>query len=119
MFYSVDTLIGNLNLIQKIIFALINRSLVGTIDDARDVLIKYLGDKLYESVKMHIPGFKEPKYANTMEYAVCGSPIILKPTPDYFKTFPYERGIKGIFVNHNLDAYYYLLKEEYIDNIIK
>ncbi len=115
LFYSVDTAIADLGLMQKIVYALLKRSLIGDVDEARDVLIKYLGEKLYGSVEKNLPGFKEPRFVKSMEYMTCGSPVILKPTSEYLAAFPYEKGVRGIFVHHNLDAYYYLLEHEYIN----
>lgn len=115
-FIVVDsTLEANLGLLPRIVFGMIERSMLGSLNDSRDVMIKYLGNKLYKIVKTKLPGFIEPKYYRTMDYMTCGSPMILRPTPAYLKTFAKAPGIAGIFTNHMPPAYYFLVQEEYLN----
>lgn len=114
-FTPVDsTLAANLGFFPRIVIGLIQKSVLGDMDDARDVLIKYTGEELYKIINKFLPEFKEPKYVPTMDYTVTASPVILMPTEDYLKKFVSQGGIAGAFVHHMMPAYYYLLKEEYM-----
>lgn len=114
-FTPVDsTLAATLGILPRIVIGLIQRSMLGSLDDTRDVLIKYLGKELFKAVKTKLPGIVEPKYAPTMDYMTCSSPVILKPTPAYRENFISHGGLGGMFTNHMPDAYYFLVKEEYL-----
>lgn len=114
-FTPVDsTLAANLGFFPRVVIGLIQRSVLGDMDDARDILIKYTGAELYKIIKTFLPDFKEPKYVTTMDYTVTGSPVILMPTESYKQKFVSTGGIAGAFVHHMMPAYYYLLKEEYM-----
>lgn len=114
-FTPVDsTLAANLGLVPRIIIGLIQKSIIGSLSDSRDELIKYLGKELYKVVKKNIPGFAEPRYVKSMDYMVCGSPVVLVPGESYKQKFKRAPGIGGIFTDHMPPAYYYLLNEEYI-----
>lgn len=114
-FTPVDsTLAANLGFFPRVVIGLIQRSVLGDMDDARDVLIKYTGAELYKIINKFLPEFKEPKYVSSMDYTVTGSPVILMPTDEYKQKFFSTGGIAGAFAHHMMPAYYYLLKEEYM-----
>jgi hypothetical protein len=114
-FSPVDTALANsLGFLPRLVIGLIQRSTFGDLDDARDVLMKYLGKDLYKIVKTKLPGFVEPKYSECMDYMVCGTPVVLKPTESYRQKFISPGGVAGIFTHHMPPAYYYLINEEYI-----
>lgn len=113
-FVTVDSVLKqNLNLIERIVIGLIQKNVFGSLDNARDDLIKYLGTEVYKMVEKNLNGFPEPKYSPTMYFMTCGTPIILKPTEDYMNTFVSPGGFKGMFTHHMPDAYYYLLQKWY------
>ncbi|MCC7159263.1 MAG: lipase family protein [Ignavibacteria bacterium] len=115
-FTTVDsTLAANLGLLPRIVIGLIQKSMLGSLDGARDVMTKYLGKDLYKIVESKIPGFVEPRYYPSMDYMTCGSPVILKPNAAYYEAFEKAPGIAGLFTHHMPNAYYFLLKEIYPD----
>ena len=109
-----STLAANLGFFPRVVIGLIQKSVLGDMDDARDILIKYTGAELYKIINKFLPEFKEPKYVSTMDYTVTASPVILMPTDSYKQKFVSPGGIAGTFVHHMMPAYYYLLKEEYM-----
>ncbi|RPI15731.1 MAG: lipase family protein [Ignavibacteriae bacterium] len=110
---TVDTVLMEQNIFTRIAAGLIEKSILESLNDARDILIKYLGEIIFKVIKESIPGIKEPQYAATMDYTSCGVPVILIPRNDYFKFYNYRKGMSGIFMHHFPGAYYYLLKEEF------
>jgi hypothetical protein len=114
-FTPVDSVLAeNLGFIPRVVVGLVQRSIFNTLDESRDDLINYLGDKIYMVIKTKLPGFKEPKYVNSMDYSLCGSPNILVPNDSYKRKYISPGGIRGIFIHHLPSAYYYLLREEYL-----
>lgn len=114
-FTPVDsTLAATLGFFPRIVIGLIEKSVLGDMNDARDVLIKYTGAELYKVIKTFLPSFQEPKYVSTMDYTVTASPVILMPTEEYRQKFVSTGGIAGAFVHHMMPAYYFLLKQEYM-----
>lgn len=114
-FTTVDSTLGaNLGLLPRIVIGLIQKSMLGSLDEARSVMTKYLGKDLYKIVESKIPGFVEPKYYPSMDYMTCGSPVILKPTAAYYETFEKAPGLAGLFTHHMPNAYYFLVKENYL-----
>jgi hypothetical protein len=75
---------------------------------------KYLGYKAYKFVSKKIKGFEEPQYVQSFEYVPCGSPVILKPTKEYYENYPKGHYGENLFVHHVPDAYMFLLKQEYL-----
>ncbi len=66
-FTTVDSLLKeNLNLLERIVVGLVQKSMLGSLDNARDNLIKYMGEEVYKMVVKYIPGFIEPQYSPTM-----------------------------------------------------
>jgi hypothetical protein len=116
LFTTVNSALNaNLGIIPRILIGMIERSTLGSLDDSRDVMIKYLGNKLYKLVRTKMPGFVEPKYYRSMDYMTCGSPVILRPTPAYNETFVKAPGLAGLFTNHMPPAYFFLVQEEYLN----
>lgn len=72
---------------------------------------KYLGDGLGKLVKKSLPGFVPPDYADGSNYMTAGSPIILMPDTDYYKSFMFDG--KNMFLHHMYAPYMWLLKKQY------
>lgn len=114
-FLTVDSIMEDrLNFFEKVVAGIVQRKIFGSLDDARDELIKLLGGEIYKMVKQKLPGFTEPRYAPTMYFMTCGTPIVLRPDNDYLEKFKSHGGINGMFVHHMPDAYYYLLDKWYL-----
>ncbi|MFT3901811.1 MAG: lipase family protein [Niabella sp.] len=70
------------------------------------------GNTLYgRVVSKALPGFDKPQYASTTNYMRAGTPIVLMPDADYRKRFYFK---KDYFVHHSFEAYYDLLKKQYL-----
>jgi len=79
---------------------------------ARSRFKKYLGHRAGAIVvKKFMPGYQQPLYANSSNYARAGSPIILQPDSVYYNRFP--NNTLDIFMHHNFNAYFYLMKKIY------
>jgi hypothetical protein len=113
-FTTVDSLLKeNLNIFERIVVGLIQKSMLGSLDNARDNLIKYMGEEVYKMVVKYLPGFPEPQYSPTMYFMTCGTPIVLRPTEEYLAKFVSPGGIAGMFIHHMPNAYYFLLDKWY------
>jgi len=110
-----STIADNTNFFEGVVVGYLRNSIMGSVDDARDVFIKYLGEGMYGFVRKYLPGLKEPKYAKSMYYMTCGAPVILKPTTEYYDLFPKKPGMEGLFTHHLFRPYYYLLKNGYMN----
>jgi hypothetical protein len=71
--------------------------------------IKNLGDMVGGMLKKSMPGYKAPKYYESMNYATAGNQIVLQADAAYYKLFPDND--KTIFVHHFHKPYLYLLKK--------
>lgn len=72
---------------------------------------KVLGHRVFRQIRRILPGFREPGYSASMDYAAAGDPIILPPYPGYEKDFRFKG--HNVFVYHSLQAYYELLIHDY------
>lgn len=77
-------------------------------------LTKYLGNKAYHFVNKKLNEFKEPMYVQSFQYMTCGSPVILKPTAEYYDNFPKWHYSEDLFIHHKPNAYMFLLKQHYL-----
>ncbi len=83
-------------------------------EKAQKYYTKILGTEAAGIVTNFIPKYHSPKYASSFNYAPCGISIILRPTANYYKNFiPQRQATDGIFINHRVFAYLYLLKQNY------
>lgn len=74
---------------------------------------KFFGNLVYsKAIKQAQPQFSKPQYVQSMNYARAGNAVILLPDSDYYKIFD-QKGI-DYFVNHSFQAYYYLIKKDYL-----
>lgn len=113
-FITVDSLLKEkLNLLERVVVGLAQKSMFGSLDNARDNLIKYFGEEVYKMVASHLKNYPEPEYAPTMYFMTSGTPIVLKPTEEYLTKFVSHGGLAGMFVHHQITAYYYLLQNWY------
>ncbi len=71
--------------------------------------IKNLGDMVGGMLKKTMPGYKAPRYYESMNYATAGNQIVLQADEAYYKLFPDND--KTIFVHHLHKPYLYLLKK--------
>ncbi|TDH21662.1 META domain-containing protein [Segetibacter sp. 3557_3] len=67
---------------------------------------RFLGGYVVRSVKKQLPGFVEPEYANTNNYARTGNTITLVPDSAYYQLYKQEKD--RVFVNHFHAPYLYL-----------
>lgn len=70
---------------------------------------KYLGKYATKMVQKFIPGFEQPVFYGSSEYARTGSTIVLQADPAYYKKFPDNP--KTVFVHHSFHAYLYLAEK--------
>ena len=111
---TVDSVLTEkLNFVERVVAGLLQKNMLGSLDDARDVMIKYLGYELFKAVEKELPGITIPRFITSQYYMTAGSPVILKPLPGYYEKFPEKPGVAGIFVHHFLDAYLFLLEQNY------
>lgn len=78
---------------------------------ARDRYRKYLGNKLYPFVQKILPQFKQPEYAETMNYMRAGVPVILQTDSVYHQKFTGKK--ENIWIHHFLEPYKYLVNKHY------
>lgn len=69
---------------------------------------KYLGYKAFDQLQKFYPQAVQPKFSNSNNYSVCGSPIILKPDSTYKEM--YKKKWEDAFTHHILKAYIHLIK---------
>jgi len=84
---------------------------------AQEVYTHYLGKVLYKkSINKELKDFKEPEYVASVNYMRAGTPIVLMPDEEYHQIFK-EKGseFKDYFVHHQFDAYYLLIKKQYLN----
>ena len=78
--------------------------LEGRLEDSRDTFEKYLGSKLFKmTLESEYPKAVAPEFANTMNYARCGTQIVLYPDSSYYERFPLDQ--TQVFAHHMFDAY--------------
>lgn len=83
----------------------------------QQMYIRYFGKGFYKmSISKMLPGFKEPVYSNSINYMRAGSPVILMPDKEYLTIFNENdpKHSKNYFLHHSYEAYYYLLKKDYL-----
>jgi Lipase (class 3) len=78
---------------------------------ARKRFSKFLGRRTGKLVRRRLQGFPKQEYAETMNYAACGSPVILQPDAHYYELFKNDG--KSVFKHHGYNAYLYLLNLNY------
>lgn len=70
---------------------------------------KILGKQLGKASRKKMPGLQVNKFAHTMNYMRCGTPVILMPDSTYYAQYPDDMNSKiGIWVHHQFSAYYML-----------
>lgn len=110
-----DSLIAKMTFFQKLIFEYLLGNMNRDLNDASDLLQRYLGKGVYdEMIKKYLPGFPEPEYLKDAYYYPCGIPIVLMPQPGYDEVLKSETEIPLMFKNHMPAAYYYLLEKIYL-----
>lgn len=81
----------------------------------QQMLTRFFGDKIYKyAIRKAVPGFREPEYASTVNYMRAGTPVVLMPDSSYFKVFDEAKKCKQKFLHHSYDAYYFLLRKDYL-----
>jgi hypothetical protein len=93
----------------KNIYRKMNRAVNGS----RDKLQKYLGGTVGKLVHKTFPQYREPEYANTMNYMRAGPFIVLQPDSVYQRKFPEVAG--AIWTNHMFEPYEFLVRRQYMD----
>lgn len=78
---------------------------------------KVLGKTIYKQIHKILPQFPQPKYAESMNYMIAGTPIVLMVFKDYNKYFPNDG--KNVFINHSLESYYLLTLHQYHNDLQK
>lgn len=104
---------------EKLFKRIVGRYLIGKVEKrprkAQQMFTDYFGHKIYKyAVSKALPGFKEPQYAPTVNYIRAGTPVILMPDEAYFQLFDEAKNPKDKFLHHSYEAYYYLLKKDYL-----
>lgn len=67
---------------------------------------KVLGDKLYEQIKVQLPGFVKPEYVESSNFVRTGKTIVLIPDREYRNRYP--DNAKNVFMHHYFDNYLFL-----------
>lgn len=74
------------------------------LEDANETFEEYLGEKLFDlALEPAYPLLQYPETADNMNYARCGTAVILYPDAAYFQRFPIEQS--NVFGHHMFDAY--------------
>ncbi len=73
---------------------------------ARRKYEKYLGRTVAKFLKHDLPGYQQPVYVNSFNYARCGQFTILQADTAYYKQFPDSK--EKVFVHHGILPYLYL-----------
>jgi hypothetical protein len=73
---------------------------------------RFLGPVMFRQARKILPELREPAYAKGTNYMRAGNPVILMPDQDYYEKFPDNR--EHIFIHHSFNAYYFLLKKDYL-----
>lgn len=87
------------------------RKMNRTAKRARKRFTKYLAKRTGKLVRKKMDGFPKQYYAETMNYAPCGVPVILQPDKHYYEL--YKTDSKNIFKHHGFGPYLYLLNLYY------
>ena len=102
---------------QKLLVRLVLTSMYNKLDrssrKASRRMARTLGPTLGKRLKKSLPGYVEPAFVKSNAYSPAGTPVILQPNVAYYARFPYDG--KNLFVNHLLEPYLFLLKEQYGD----
>jgi lipase (class 3) len=105
-------IIGNQKWVVRVAVKKVYNQTTNSTEKAQKKFRKYLGTGIYKQIKKSLPQFKEPKYVTGVNYTRAGIPIILMPDEDYRRKFP--ESDKNYFVHHGFNAYYDLLKKNYL-----
>lgn len=73
---------------------------------------RVLGKRLYTMIRKTLPQYKMPPFVKSHSYSPAGSPIILAPTADYEKKYPFDG--KNVFIHHGYEPYQELLEADYL-----
>jgi len=71
-----------------------------------------LGNKAFKLTKEALPNIEKPEFKASFDYVACGSPIILKPTKNYYEIYV-KHAKESVFIHHMFYAYYYLCLQDY------
>ncbi len=92
-----------LSLVKRVALKSIYNGMNKSVDKARDKFIKSLAYRMYGLIEENQPELAEPEYAKCMAYMTCGTPIILRPDPEYNSYLKVELDME--FVHHTMAAY--------------
>lgn len=74
------------------------------LEDAEETFEEYLGEKLFKlALEPAYPQLQYPETADNLNYARCGTAVMLYPTEAYYSRFPLEQS--NVFGHHMFDAY--------------
>lgn len=112
-----DSMVKNMNLIDRIIFGYITSKVKNSLDDSKDILKNYMGKEIFSaSISKFLPNLSEPVMADDMYYYPCGVPVVLLAGEDYFEFLKSHPQPSYLFENHLTEPYYYLLNKIYFEN---
>lgn len=111
-FADMETFTSSMGWLEKVVVKSIFRKMDRSLRKSQKKLLKYLGFKLFNFIEPYMDGMVEPEYLESMNYTPAGTPVVLRPTSEYYQEFlPTSKD--NIFKNHLGRAYYYLLRENY------
>lgn len=109
-FIKADEGFKKLSFFKRIYLKRIYKKLDIITKKTRKRYTKYLGYKIFELVKDHLPEADVPKYSNSYYYTTAGTPVILKPGEAYMNN--YLPIAKFDVFNHHMMYPYYLASLE-------
>jgi len=92
-----------LGVVKRIAMRSVYNGLNRSVDKARDKFIKTLAYRMYGLIAENQTELSEPEYAESMAYMTCGTPIILRPDPNYSDYLELEMDME--FIHHTMAAY--------------
>ncbi|HRE41814.1 MAG TPA: lipase family protein [Ignavibacteria bacterium] len=111
-----DSMVKNMNLLDKIIFGYITSKVKNSLDGSKDILKTYMGKDIFKaSISKFLPKLTEPVMADDMYYYPCGVPVVLLASDDYFEYMKTHPQPSYLFENHLMEPYYYLLNKIYFE----
>lgn len=111
-FADVKPQLKKMKPLQRMVLKHVYKDMTGSVNKANKTLRKYLDKTAYKYVKKNLVEFDKPNGSTSQNYTVAGHPVILAKTPGY-DSFS-SKLPQHSFTHHFMEAYLYLLEENYI-----
>lgn len=109
---NADAFFDEIGFVKRVVIRRVYGALDKKLRDARDQLIKNVGNRVFGYLEKELPGLPEPELNQSQFYVTCGAPIIL-PTAEGYDEYLTTLSRDGAFTHHMFEPYWYLINAHY------